>query len=281
MISNTTLGVMIFQLAAGILIPLILFLYLKKKTGLKISIFLMGAGTWFVFAAVLEAIMHSIILNGTPAGSAIMGNNFLYALYGGFMAALFEESGRYIVFRTLLKREQVDDRTSIMYGAGHGGFECFLILVSGAANLLFYSFAINNGSMMEGIEGLDEATLSQLNDAINQLAETPAYTYVFSVVERVRAIIAHIGMSIMVWFAAKEKVKEIRLLVLAYVSHFLLDFVAVLLQPHLPIILLEVIILAMALGIGYLGLLTWRRFSSPPEEIKTEGPRIGERFYAE
>ena len=279
MISKVTLGVMGFQLAAGILIPLLLLFFMKKKTGRKISIFLMGAGTWFVFAAIIEAIFHSIILTGTPAGPVITGNIFLYALYGGFMAALFEESGRYIVFKTLLKREQLDDRNALMFGAGHGGFECFIVLVSGAANLLFYSLAINNGSMLEGVEGLDAATLKELEDAIAGLADTPAYHYVLGVVERISAIIAHIGMSIMVWFAAKEKVKKIALLGMAYLCHFLLDFISVLLQRVLPILAVEALILAMALGIGYLGLMTWRKYSTPPEEPEMEGPKIGQWVY--
>ena len=279
MISKATLAAMGFQLTAGILIPLILFFFMKKKTGRKISVFLMGAGTWFVFAAIIEAIFHSVILMGTPAGPVITGNIFLYALYGGLMASLFEETGRYIVFKNLLKKEQSDDRNALMFGAGHGGFECFIILVSGAANLIFYSVAINNGSMLEGVEGLDAATLKELEDAIAGLADTPVYHYALGVMERVSAIIAHIGMSVMVWFAAKEKIKKTSLLGLAYLCHFLLDFISVLLQRLLPILALEFIILGLALGIGYLGLMTWKKYSSPPEEPQVEGPKIGEWVY--
>ena len=45
----------------------------------------------------------------------------LYAVYGGLMAALFEETGRYSAMRFLVK--PMDFPNAFMYGAGHGGVE--------------------------------------------------------------------------------------------------------------------------------------------------------------
>ncbi len=59
------------------------------------------------------------------AGEALTGSVILYAVYGGLMAALFEETGRYIAMRFLVK--PMDFPNAFMYGAGHGGVEAMLL----------------------------------------------------------------------------------------------------------------------------------------------------------
>lgn len=57
-----------------------------------------------LFAMVLEQIVHSIVL-GSPAGIVIRNHLWLYALYGSLMAGLFEETGRFLAMRYVLKKE--------------------------------------------------------------------------------------------------------------------------------------------------------------------------------
>ena len=79
----------------GIAVPVCLALFLVRRYHAKLSTILIGAGTFILFALVLEAIMHQIVLKGAY-GSAITGNPLWYALYGGLAAGVFEESGRFL-----------------------------------------------------------------------------------------------------------------------------------------------------------------------------------------
>ena len=100
-------------------------IYYKKKGG-QVSAFFVGCAVFVVFALLLESLVHNLVLKGLPVGEKILGNTLLYALYGGLMAGLFEETGRFLAFKTVLKKRQDNDRNALMYGAGHGGIECIL-----------------------------------------------------------------------------------------------------------------------------------------------------------
>ncbi len=51
----------------------------------------------------------------------ISGNPFLYAIYGGLAAGIFEEFGRFFCMITVMKRFMYQRENSIIYGIGHGG----------------------------------------------------------------------------------------------------------------------------------------------------------------
>ncbi|MBQ9322755.1 MAG: YhfC family intramembrane metalloprotease, partial [Clostridia bacterium] len=79
--------------------PIVLLFYYKKR-GAQVLPFFIGCAVFVVFALILEALVHNIVLKGLPVGEKIMGNTLLYALYGGLMAGLFEETGRFLAFKT-------------------------------------------------------------------------------------------------------------------------------------------------------------------------------------
>ena len=68
----------------------------------------------------------------------------IYSLYGGLMAGIFEETGRYFSFKWFLKKEnRIQDGVS--YGIGHGGIEAMLIVGTTYLNNLIFSILINQG----------------------------------------------------------------------------------------------------------------------------------------
>ena len=83
----------------GFALPIFLLLYFRLKKHADIPPFFIGCAVMLVFAFILERIAHSVILS-SPAGAVIQGNLWLYALYGGLMAGIFEETGRLIAFKT-------------------------------------------------------------------------------------------------------------------------------------------------------------------------------------
>ena len=119
-------------------VPIALFIYFRKKKGADILPFFIGCAVMFVFAFVLEAYAHQAVF-ASEIGKKIQNNVFAYALYGGFMAGLFEETGRFLAFKTVLKKKLGNDANALMYGAGHGGFEAIYLLGITSINNIIYS----------------------------------------------------------------------------------------------------------------------------------------------
>ena len=85
---------MVFTLLVSFGVPLLLLWLIRRKTKADITSFFIGTVTFIVFALILEQILHTIVKFTT--GEIISGNIWLYGLYGGLAAGLFEETGRLV-----------------------------------------------------------------------------------------------------------------------------------------------------------------------------------------
>ena len=126
MISTGTIIFMILDLILGFAIPVCLAWWMIRKYKVRLSTILIGAATFIVFALVLEALVHKIVLSG-ERGALIQGKTLYYALYGGLMAGLFEETGRFLSMKFLMKKEPTTALPGLAYGAGHGGVEMLIV----------------------------------------------------------------------------------------------------------------------------------------------------------
>lgn len=260
MVSKVSIFLIILNMVAGILVPAALFLFFKKKYQTSSKSFFTGCAVMLLFALVLEQMVHSIVL-GSPVGATLQNNIWLYALYGALMAGIFEETGRFLAMRFVLKKERGNARNALMYGVGHGGFEMFVILTMGMVNNLIYSVMINTGQMQTILAPLDDATKNTLQAAIDALVSTPSWQFLLSPVERLAAITAQIGLSVIVWFAATGKKSKISLYVLAVLLHALLDGVAVVAaKSGISVIVVEVIVWLMAIGIVFVAKKIWTKY---------------------
>ena len=158
MVSKLSIAIIIVNMILGVLIPIVLLVYFKKKYRTSIKSFLVGCAEMFLFAMVLEQLVHSVVL-GSPIGIVIQENIWLYALYGSLMAGLFEETGRLLAMRYVLKKEHGNAHNALMYGAGHGGIEMFVVLSIGMINNLIYSVMINLGQTQTLLAPLDVRSL--------------------------------------------------------------------------------------------------------------------------
>ncbi len=213
-------------------IGLPIFLKLKYKCSFKN--FFAGCGVWLLFAGVIEALFHNIILS-SPVGTVIQENLVLMALYGGFMAALFEETGRLLVMKFMLKKTMDNNVNAIMYGVGHGGVEAFIILFFTMLNNLIYAVMINSGSfavMAEPFKLLPEDQAVATLSSIANLCTASSGLFVVGLVERIIAIVGHVSMSIFVWFSVKEK--KLEYFLIAFAFHLILDAGSVLIASALP-----------------------------------------------
>lgn len=246
MVPAASLVFIVLNMILGAAIPIALLRFIKKKYQVSVDSFFFGAGAMLVFALGLEQVVHAVVLS-SAAGIAIQSNLWLYALYGGLMAGLFEETGRLVVMRFAMRKKHGDWHHALMYGAGHGGFEVFAILTLGMINNLLYSVMINAGQLDVLLEPLDPANRAVLLNAVEALKATPSWMFLMAPVERIGAVTAQIALSVIVWFAASGTRCNWKYYLLAVFLHFALDACsAVLSRIGCPVVVTELAILAMA-----------------------------------
>ncbi len=269
--SNSTVQALTFvtmgiAIVFGFLIPAVMFVVLRKKFGCKKMPFFAGCAAFFLGAVVLEGLFHTIILGGGRA-QVLMAKPVLYGLYGGFMAGLFEETARFVAYKVLLKKGgdiYADNSTALSYGAGHGGFEAFYILVVSMITNLVFGIMINTGNTEVLFMGADEAKTAQVLSVLNQLVATNPWMFLVSVMERFGAVAVHVSLSVLVWFAAKNK--KYYFYLLAIILHLLLDMIAgtgTLLG--LPVFVIEIILYVYAAFCAFLSYKVWKKESKKVE----------------
>ncbi len=257
-VPTQSMNYMCISIAISVLLPIALLLYFRVRKHANILPFFVGCAVMLLFTFVLEQIVHSIVLT-SPAGTRIQGSIWLMALYGGLMAGLFEETGRFLAFKTVLRSKRNNDANALMYGAGHGGFEAMMILGIGMINNLTWSILINSGNT-EMITGkLSGEALTQAEQTIQTLISTPSYQFLLGGVERIFAIILQISLSVLVWFAAK-KLSSILLYPAAILIHFFADAAtAVMAGLGVPTLAIEVVVGLLAVISAMIAKTVWKR----------------------
>ena len=256
-VPSLTIVCMAISCAVSFCLPVILLLYFRKKKGADFLPFFIGCAVMLVFALILEAAVHTVVL-ATPAGAFIQDHLWLYALYGGFMAGLFEETGRWIAFRTVLKHRQDKDANALMYGAGHGGFEAAAIVGVAMINNLVWSVMINSGNSAAVTDSLTGDTLAQVQQSMQTLVSTPSYQFLLGSVERIFAVAIQISLSVLVWFSVRRPGKGY-LYPAAILIHFAVDAAAALLSGFgVNVILIEVVVAVLTAAAALFARRLWR-----------------------
>ncbi len=232
---------MVFSLVVSFALPLGLLAYAKKKLGAKIASFFIGCGVFFLVVLLLESLVHRIVF--LFIGSALTENLVLYALYGGLMAALFEETGRYLAMKFLVR--PLDFPNAFLYGVGHGGLEAMLLCGAASISNLVSANMINSGAMSVQLASLDAQTAANSAAALSALWTTPSLAFFAGGVERIIAIMLHISLSLLVFSALQKRSRKV--LLTAYLFHFVVDAASVLLHAFVSIWVVE---LAVALLTG-------------------------------
>ena len=259
--------VMAVNAVLGFAIPIFLVWWAVKKHHANLSTILIGAATFFVFALVLEALVHKLVLAGDRA-AAIQGNVLYYALYGGLMAGLFEETGRFLAMKFLLKKEPSETKAGVAYGLGHGGIEMIIVFGFSMISVLTMAVMINAGQTDALLAKTPEASQAALTAQFDQLETTSAGTYLYGLWERFSALILHVALSILVWVAVRKGGKWLWFFPVAILLHALVDGLAVILSKSAGYCAIETIILAMAIAVAGLAWLVARKaFPTVQEEI--------------
>ena len=166
----------------------------------------MGSLCFLLFAMGLEQMLHAVVIGmENPISERINNTPWLYVLYGCLAAGIFEETGRYFGFSVLL-RNYKEKEVSVAYGIGHGGIETIMTLGLTYGMLALVSLGVSLG---------DEQTSELLWKTINSAG---AGEMCLAMLERVSAMMLHIGLSVLV-FAAVRRGKKLLYPLLFRVYH--------------------------------------------------------------
>ena len=236
----------------GIAVPVCLSVYLVRKHHARLSTILIGAGTFILFALVLESIMHQLVLKG-PHGASILDNTLRYAIYGGLAAGVFEETGRFLSMKFLMKKEPSAPLPGVAYGIGHGGVEMLIIFGITMINNLVISALINSGQTDVIFSKVPDEAVEQLRSQLDQLQTIGVGTLIIGIWERFSALVLHLGLSMMVWLAVRKGGKWLWLFPAAIALHAIVDAGAVLLQKSAGMVPLELIVTSEAIAVAAIG----------------------------
>jgi len=226
-----------------LVMPLVLGVYLARRLKGEWRVFGIGALT-FIGSQVLHIPFNMWVLspflekmgwNGMQSGVPLV----YLAVLLGLSAGVFEETARYLIFRTWLK-DRRDWCSALMFGAGHGGTEAIIVGILALAALI----------QILTLRGADLATIvpaEQLDLAEAQIEAfwaLPWYAVLLGALERASAIALHLGATVLVLQAFTRK--HIGWLFAAIAWHASLDAVAVFGIQTWGMYITEALILLMA-----------------------------------
>ena len=208
-----------------IAIPVIFFMYWRRKHPgqTKISWLIAGMIGFIVSARVLELGVHyCCIVADNPVSRFINGNTAAYVLYGIIMAGVFEECGRFIVMKYILKKNRTREN-AVLYGIGHGGIEILAVILPTMITSLAAAILFSHGTVEDALSAL-KITGETAAAALPTVQAAAVFDYAamaMNVLERLFAMLLHIGLTVIVFYGVISGKKAF--LLLAILLHMLMD----------------------------------------------------------
>ena len=224
-IGKSAIPSLIITVILMIAIPVIFFVYWRKKhkQQTKISYLIAGAVGFIVSARILELGVHYFcILADNSVSRFINGNTVAFVLYGIIMAGVFEECGRYIVLKYIMKKNRTPEN-AVMYGIGHGGIEIFAVLLPTMILYLVIAVLFSSGNMENALSTLNitEETAAAALPSVQATATFDYAMMAMNVIERLFAMLVHIGLTVIVYYGVVNAKKIC--LPAAIILHMLMD----------------------------------------------------------
>jgi uncharacterized membrane protein YhfC len=212
-----------------IIIPLGIGFYITRKFGTSWKNWFIGA---LMFLLSLVRIPLNAYANQVLFAAPVTAMTYILAtLVSSLTAGIFEEVARYVGLKYIIKDETFEK--GLTYGAGHGGIESIFLV---GLSVLSVGVVLLTSSEVLPPEQLE------------MILATPVYLPLVGVYERVMAMIAQIGFSLIVLESLRKK--DLKFLLAAIGLHASLNFLAVSVVGN-GIIYSEIIVTGFALGLGY------------------------------
>lgn len=185
-------------------IPIIGVILLAKRSKRVLKPFLIGMAAFIVSQLLIRIPIISYVLPNFTWYLLLQQNIYLYGIFLGLTAGLFEEIARLIFMKRFLKnRTRLED--GLAFGLGHGGIEAMVFV---------------------GVNSLVTMFVSPMG--YYDLSDIGYLALLTAGVERIFAITFHVGASLIILYGIRTK-RAGRYTILAILLHAIVDSMAVIL----------------------------------------------------
>ena len=224
-IGNSSVPALIITVIMMIMIPAVFFIFwrIKHKQQTNISYLIIGAAGFFISARVLELGVHYLcIVADNSVSRFINGSTVAFVLYGILMAGVFEECGRYIILKYIWKKNRSPEN-AVLYGIGHGGIEILAVVLPSIILYLVIAVLFSAGNIDNALSALNitEETAATALPSVQAAAGFDYAMMTMNVIERLFAMFAHIGFTVIVYYGVINAKKAF--LMAAILLHMLMD----------------------------------------------------------
>lgn len=219
-----------------IVLPIILWIYFRRKFTLSWKLILAG-GLTFIASQILH--IPLVLAMGSFLKSTSLVVN---AVILGLLAGVFEETARYILFKLMLKNSR-SWKEGVLVGLGHGGTESVILGILAA--LAFVNMMIYRNIDLSTVPSIPADQLELAKQQVEAYWSAPAYMALMGFFERVFAICLHVSLSVMVLYSIAYH-KPVWFW-LALLWHALVDAVAVYVGQQVGILTVEGIVAVSAI----------------------------------
>ena len=264
-IGNSSIISLIITVILMIAIPVIFFIYWRRKNKERtnISWLIAGALGFLVSARVLELGVHYFcIIADNPISRFINGSTVAFVLYGIIMAGVFEECGRHIIMKTILKKNRTREN-AVLYGIGHGGIEILAVILPSMIFTLIIAIVFSSGDTENALRTLKitEETAEAALPSVQTAASFGYAMMAMNVIERLFAMCLHIGLTVIVYYGIVNGKKAF--LPLAIVLHMIMDTFAALYQRGVtPLWAVEVWIAIWSMVVVFIAVKLYRKMKA-------------------
>ena len=266
-IGKSSIPSLIITVLLMIAIPVACFLYWRKKhkQQTNLSYLIAGAIGFILSARVLELGVHYFcVVADNPVSRFINGNTVAFVLYGTMMAGIFEECGRHIVLKYILKKNRTREN-AVLYGIGHGGIEILAVLLPTMILYLVIAILFSQGNVEEAMNQL-KITEETAAAALPSVQAAAAFDYgmmAMNIIERLFAMLLHIGLTVIVYYGVISEKKGF--LPLAILLHMLMDtFPALYQRGVVPLWTVEVWGAFWAAATGFIAARLYQKMKERP-----------------
>ena len=269
-IGKSSIPSLIITIILMVALPVVFFLYWRKrhKQQTRISWLIAGAVGFIVSARVLELGVHYFcILADNPVSRFINENTAAFVVYGITMAGVFEECGRHIVLKYILKKNRTREN-AVLYGIGHGGIEILAVLLPNMITYLAVAVLFSRGDTENALQALNitEETAAAALPSVQAAAAFHYGMMTMNIIERLFAMFLHIGLTVIVYYGVINAKKGC--LPAAIVLHMLMDTFPALYQRGLvPLWAVEVWAAVWTAIVVFIAVKLYRKMKGPSDSF--------------
>lgn len=198
----------IFSALLCILVPILFLWYYKKKTGVKISSFFVGAAFCLLFSFILTYIVNILFLSVTGLGSFF--NSKIHpvysAIYGACSIGLISTLGIYVGLKYAMKARPGREN-ALVFGIGMGGLESILNGATVYITNLIAALLINSVGSAEYFKklALSGRELTETQELFARQAATPASVFLTDATYMILSLVLSAAITLVVYHVINRK----------------------------------------------------------------------------